>query len=109
MNIASAARRQYNENHTSLAFFTMAIIALHENRPATKAPMKPIANGMNPRPAADAGSPKLLRIPNACSPMIGTRTIRNENCAMFSRFTPQRSPVAMVVPDLESPGATAHA
>ena len=41
--------------------------------------------------------------------MIGIRTMRNENCAMLSRRTPQMSPVAIVVPERESPGATAHA
>ena len=41
--------------------------------------------------------------------MMGTRTIRKENCAITSLLTPQSRPVAMVVPERERPGATANA
>ena len=40
---------------------------------------------------------------------MGTSTIRKENWAMTSRFTPLIRPTAMVVPDRDRPGATAQA
>ena len=43
------------------------------------------------------------------SPKIGISTMRKENCATDSFFTPQSSPVAMVVPLRLNPGRTAIA
>lgn len=43
------------------------------------------------------------------SPSMGMRTIRNENCATCSFLLPSNKPVAMVVPERDSPGSTATA
>ncbi len=101
---------QYRANHPSFAFLTMATIALQANRPARKAETNPTTRqiGLSPPPSS-AWPVAAFRMSRACSPMIGIRTIRKENCAMTSRFTPQRRPVAMVVPERDSPGATAKA
>ena len=52
---------------------------------------------------------KISIVSRRASPNIGTNTIRNENCAMFSFLLPSNRPVAIVVPERESPGSTAHA
>ena len=40
---------------------------------------------------------------------MGGMTIRNENCASDSFLLPSSSPVAMVLPERDSPGITAQA
>ena len=56
---------------------------------------------------ADVKSPPIrLKKP---SPKIGTITIRKENFATLSLLLPKMIPVAMVDPDLDSPGSTAQA
>ena len=45
----------------------------------------------------------------SASPSIGGITIRKENCAYFSFELPNKSPVAIVVPERDKPGSTAHA
>ena len=43
------------------------------------------------------------------SPRMGGMTMRKENCASFSFLLPSNRPVAMVLPERESPGRTAAA
>ena len=88
----------------------MAIITLQANRPETKAAAKPRmrASGATPAPKASWPVATFSRSSD-CSPMMGMRTIRKENWAIDSRLTPERRPVAMVLPLREMPGATANA
>ena len=88
----------------------MAIITLQAKRPLTKADTKPSRRGREPTPAPKDASPAAtLRRSRLCSPMMGMSTMRKENWAMLSRFTPVRRPVAMVLPLRETPGMTAKA
>ena len=96
MNIAAAARRQYRANQLSFAFFTRATIALQAKSPERKAERKPRMSGSAPTDDAPNSPPTTSR---KVSPRIGTRTIRKENCAIASLFTPQMRPVEMVVPE----------
>ena len=48
-------------------------------------------------------------ISRRASPKMGGMTIRKENFARFSFLLPNNNPVAMVLPDRESPGNTAQA
>jgi hypothetical protein len=47
--------------------------------------------------------------PKKVSPKMGINTIKKENFATSSFFTPNNKPVAMVVPERERPGKTATA
>ena len=70
--------------------------------------MKPTTNGNQPIVVVISPCSKSNKSKNA-SPKIGINTIRNENCATASFFTPQSSPVAIVVPLRLNPGSTAIA
>ena len=102
----TAATRQYSANQLSLAFLTRAIITLQAKRPDTKADTKPRTRGRTPTEEDPNSPPTTSR---NVSPRIGTSTMRKENCAMTSLFTPQIRPVEMVVPERERPGTTAKA
>ena len=95
--------------YTSLPFFTMFIIHLHATHPDRNAATKPMARGSaSTLPNAASPFAALMASSNA-SPRIGGMTMRNENCASFSFLLPSRSPVAMVLPERDSPGITAAA
>lgn len=81
---------------------------LHANIPDIKAAKKPtIIDSIGIPETAGLKSPPMT-LKNV-SPSIGTRTIKNENCATASFFTPQSNPVAIVVPERDKPGKTAIA
>ena len=82
---------------------------LQARQPDKKAPRNPINKGVNPMPPSNAGSLMMSMIFKNVSPKIGIKTMRNENCAMLSFLFPSMRPVAMVVPERESPGKTATA
>ena len=82
---------------------------LHAKQPDMKAPRNPINKGVNPMPPSNAGSLMMSMTLRNVSPKIGIKTIRKENCAMLSFLFPRMRPVAMVVPERESPGNTARA
>ncbi len=87
---------------------TNANIKRQANHPDAKAVTKPIPIAVTERPvAAGVNSPPTMP-KNAC-PKMGIKTIRKEKGATLSFSTPNINPVAMVAPDLESPGMTAHA
>ena len=71
--------------------------------------MKPTINdkvGISPAIA----SPFIIFIPSSsASPNIGGITIRKENCASFALLSPNNKPVAIVLPERDNPGNTAHA
>ena len=102
--------RQYSANQPSLAFFTIAIMNLQAKKPLAKAARNPSTSARGPTPAPKEPLPVATFIKSRnCSPIMGMRTIRNENWAMPLRSTPTRSPVAMVLPLREMPGTTAMA
>ena len=87
----------------------MFIIHLHAKHPDTKAAMNPTANGsMSMPPKTSSPFTAFITSSNA-SPNIGGITIRNENCASDSFLLPSSKPVAIVLPERERPGITAHA
>ena len=101
---------QYAANQVIPAFFTIVIIILQAKSPDTKAAMKPIRRGESPMPAEiDVSEEDSLIKSKSCSPIIGASTIRKENWAILSLFTPDTSPVAIVAPERDRPGATAKA
>ena len=51
----------------------------------------------------------IFNVSNNASPKIGGITIKKENCANFSFLLPNKSPVAIVLPERDKPGMTAHA
>ena len=88
----------------------MAIITLQAKKPARKAATKPSTRARAPTLPPKTSLPiATFSRSSDCSPMMGMRTIRKENCAITSRFTPERRPVAMVLPLRDTPGTTAKA
>ena len=100
------AKAQYAANQMSLPRLTMPIINLQAKQPTPKADMKPQRSG------SESIEERLISPPTtskSISPRIGASTIRNENCATADFLLPSRIPVAMVVPERESPGIDATA
>ena len=96
---------QYTPNHTSLPFLTMLIIHLQAAHPDRKAARKPTISAEVLISAFASDAPFMISIPESnASPKIGGITIRKENCARVSFLLPRISPVAMVLPERESPG-----
>src|SRR5699024_8990360 len=89
-------------------FFTIFIIHLQAKQPEINAAIKPIINDKVGIPDCSAENSPPIN-PKNDSPIIGTKTIRNENWASFSFLLPNSNPVAIVVPDLDNPGNTAKA
>src|SRR5574344_1975923 len=103
---------QYIPKYISLPFLTIDIIHLQAAQPARNAAINPIESTPNDVSSLNAAVFAVLKrsiISNKASPKIGGITIRKENCASFSFLLPRRRPVAMVVPERESPGKTATA
>ena len=88
----------------------METIQRQAKRPLMNAATKPRQSARGPTPPPKVSFPMAtLSRSSDCSPMMGIKTIRKENWAMFSRFTPVMRPVAMVLPLRETPGITAKA
>ena len=68
----------------------------------------PTINAKAEMPVSSAAKSPPTRLKKA-SPSTGTKTIKKENLAIFSLLLPKRIPVAIVEPERESPGNTAHA
>ena len=87
----------------------MLIIHLQAMHPEMNAARKPTMRGrveMLPK----TSSPFIIFITSSnASPRMGGITMRNENCASDSFLLPSSRPVAMVLPERDSPGMTAHA
>ena len=100
---------QYKANQISLPFFTRFSIHLQAIHPTTNDAMKPTARHRPPTSDSEPPPAIISFISSNASPRIGIITMRNENDATFSRLSPSNIPVAIVVPDLLSPGNTAIA
>ncbi len=80
----------------------------HAKHPDTNAARNPIIITGTDNPDSAGENPPFIKSRRA-SPKIGIITIRNENRATCSFLFPSMSPVAIVVPERESPGKTATA
>ena len=89
----------------SLPRLTISIMNLQARHPVTNEAANPAASVPVAMPAVR--SP--LAASSSVSPRIGASTIRNENCATAAFLLPSNSPVAMVVPERDSPGMAAQA
>ena len=91
-------RTQYRANQIRFPFFTRLIIHLHAKYPEIKAVINPIKITKKDVPSVDK-SPDFIS--TRFAPIIGTKTIRNENFAISDFLFPIIIPVAIVAPDLE--------
>ena len=89
----------------SLLFLTISIINLQAKHPVRNAAKNPIKSGS--QSIETAGSLAIFSRDKKASPKMGTMTIKKEKLATFSFLSPNKIPVAMVVPERESPGSIA--
>lgn len=80
-------------------------------QPAANAVMNPMNKAVGEIPVVIDSYPNSMtfRTSSKASPKIGGITIKNENCAKCSFLFPNIRPVAIVEPERERPGITAHA
>jgi len=86
-------------------------MSLQEKTPVIKAARKPInaTDGSIDEKIDILSELKVLNESSTASPSTGIITIRKENFATASFLFPSMIPVAMVDPERERPGITAHA
>ena len=87
----------------------MFIIHLQARQPKMKDDTKPTARGRASIEPITFSPFVIFSTSSRASPKMGGITIRNENCASDSFLLPNSRPVAMVLPERDTPGSTATA
>ena len=78
-------------------------------QPDTNAAKKPTTNDDVEISPITSSPLNPFMMSSKASPKIGGITIKKENCARFSFLLPNKSPVAIVLPERDRPGRTAQA
>ena len=82
---------------------------LHANRPEQNAEQNAIVKPFNCVISNNMFDEKIYTNSNNIIPIMGNKTIINENSAAFFLLTPQNNAIAMVAPDRDIPGNMANA